>query len=70
MLSTKRIVSLISINRPPPLFLWRSCRTATHHGVLSSLVLLVGFVDIVAMEKSQQFSDFATDSVRFPLHQS
>ena len=41
MLSTKGMVSLISISRPPPLFLWRSSRTAAHHGVLSGLVLLV-----------------------------
>ena len=58
VLSTKGIVSLISISRPPPLFLWRSCRTAAHPGVLSGLVLLVSF------------SYFSADSVRIPLHQS
>ena len=30
----------------------------------------IGNVDIVAVEESQQFSDFAADSVRDPLHQS
>ena len=29
-----------------------------------------GNVDIVAVEESQQFSDFAADSVRVPLRQS
>ena len=77
MLSMKGIVSLISISRPPPLSLWRSSRTAAHPGVLSGLVLLVsfGFLDsgnvyIVAVEESQQFSDFSADSVHVPLRQS
>ena len=48
MLSTKGIVSLISISRPPPLLLWRSSRTVAHHGVLSSLVLLVSLVSWIA----------------------
>ena len=52
-------VLLTSISRPPPLFLWRSRRSAAHPGVFSGLVLLVSlFVDIVAVEESQQFSDF------------
>ena len=34
MLSTKGIVSLISISRSPPLFLWRSSRTAVHHIII------------------------------------
>ena len=50
MLSTKGIVSLPSISRPPPLFLLRSSRTAAYPGVLC------GNVDIVAVEESQQFS--------------
>ena len=50
MLSTKAVVSLISISRPPPLFLWRSSRTAANPGVLGGLVLLVSMVSwIVAM---------------------
>ena len=65
---------MISISRRPPLFLWRSSLTAAHTDVFSGLVLVVslvsGNVDIVAVEESQQFSDFATDSVRVPLHQS
>ena len=48
VLSTKGIVSLISISRPPPLFLWRSSRTAAHPGVFSSLVLLTSFVSRMA----------------------
>ena len=75
MLSSKGIVSLINISRPPPLFLWRSSHTADHPGVFNGLVLLINFgffqsgnVDIVAVEESQQFSDFSADSVRVPLH--
>ena len=48
MLSTKGIVSLISISRPPPLFLWRSSRTAAHPGVLGGLDLLVSLVSWIA----------------------
>ena len=33
MLSTKGIVSLISISRPPPSFLWRSSRSGAYHVV-------------------------------------
>ena len=44
MLSSKEIVSLISISTPPPLILWRSYRTATHPVVLCELVLLVSLV--------------------------
>ena len=75
MLSTNGTVSLININKPTSLFFWRSSRTAAHPGVFSGLVFLVGFldsgnVDIVVVEESQQFSEFAADSVRVPLHQS
>ena len=76
MLPTKGILSLISISRPPPLFLRRSSRTAAHPGILGGLVLLVslffldsGNVDIVSVEESQQFSYFSADSDRVPLHQ-
>ena len=44
MLSTKGIVSLINISRPPPLFLRRSSRTVALPGVLCGLVLLVSLV--------------------------
>ena len=44
MLSTKGIVSLNSINRSPPLLLWRSSRTTAHPGVFGSIVLLVNLV--------------------------
>ena len=44
MLSMKGIVSLISISRPPPLFLWRSSCTAAYPGVVNGLVLLVCLV--------------------------
>ena len=48
MLSTKGIVSLISISSPPPLFLWRSSRTAAHPGVLGGLGLLVSLASWMA----------------------
>ena len=48
MLSTKGIMSLISISRPPPLFLWWSSHTAVHPGILSGLVLLVSLVSRIA----------------------
>ena len=48
MLSTKRIVSLINISRPSPLYLWRSSRTAAHPGVFSGIVLLVSLVSLMA----------------------
>ena len=64
MLSTKGIVSLISISRLPPLFLWRSCRTATHPGVNCGLVSLVSLVSwIAAMLLLRKVSS----SVIFPL---
>ena len=69
MLSTKEIMSLISISRPPPLFLWRSSRTRAHPGIFSGLVLDSGNVDIVAEDESKQFSDSSADSVGVPLHQ-
>ena len=77
MLSTKRIISLISISRPPPLFLWRSSRTAAHFGVFSGVCLVgqLGFldsgnVDFVVVEECQQLFGFADDSIGVPLRQS
>ena len=49
MLSTKGIVSLISIRRPPPLFLWRSSRTAAHPGVFNGLALMVRIAAILIL---------------------
>ena len=57
MLSTKGIVSLISISRPPPMFLWRpSC--SCPFGRLQRLCIVhqLGFLDsgnddIVAVEE-------------------
>ena len=50
MLSTKGLVSLISISRPTPLFLLRSSRTSAYPDALCGLVLLVSLVSwIVAM---------------------
>ena len=46
--STKGIVSLISISRPPSLSLWRSSRTAAHPDVISSLILLVSLASWIA----------------------
>ena len=37
-------MSLISISRPPPLFLWLTSHTAAHPGVVSGLDLLVSSV--------------------------
>ena len=76
MLSTKWIVSLISISREGfvpvevkshSCLSWRSKRLnfVGQLGFFDS-----GNVDIVAMEKSQQFSYFSVESVRVPLHQS
>ena len=48
MLSTKGIVSLNSIIRPPPLFMWRSSRTAARPDVFSGLVLMVSMVSWIA----------------------
>ena len=48
MLSTKGIGSLISISRPPSLFLLWSSRTAAHPGVLCGLVWLVRLVSWLA----------------------
>ena len=48
VLSTKEIGSLISISRSPPLFLWRSSRTAAPPGVFSGLVLLVSLASWIA----------------------
>ena len=48
MLSTKEIVSLNSITRPPHLFLWRASGTAAHPGVISGLVLLVSLFSWIA----------------------
>ena len=76
MLLTKAIVYMIIIDRSPPSFLWWLSRTAANPVVFSDLVLLVSFfldsgnVDIGAVEKSQQISNFSDDSVRVPLRQS
>ena len=48
MLSTKGVMSLISISRLPPLFLWWSSCTAAHPSVFSGLVLLVSLVSWIA----------------------
>ena len=48
MLSTKGIVALIRISRPPPLFLRRLSLTAANPGVLSGLVMLVSLVSWIA----------------------
>ena len=48
VLSTKGIVSLISVSRPSPLFMWRSSRTAANLGVLCGSDLLVSLVSWIA----------------------
>ena len=57
MLSTKGIVSLISISRPPPLFLWR----------LSGLVLLVSLASWIAAMLTLLLWRKVSSSVIFPL---
>ena len=68
MFSTKGIVSLISISRSPPLFFWRSSRTAVHHGVLSGLDLLVILVSWIAAMLTLLLWRKVSSSVIFPLY--
>ena len=67
MLSTKGIVSLISISSPPPLFLWRSSRTAAHLDILSGLVLLVILAFFIAAMFALLLWRKVSSSVIFPL---
>ena len=67
MLSTKGIVSLISISRPPPLFYWQSSRTAAHPGVSSGLDLLVTLVSWIAAMLTLLLWRNVSSSVIFPL---
>ena len=67
MLLTKGIVSLISINRPPPLFVLRSSRTATHPGVFSSIVLMVSTVSWIAAMLALLLWKNVSSSVILPL---
>ena len=67
MLSNKGIVSLISNSRPPPLFLWRSSRTAAHHGLLSSLDMLVSLVSWIAAMLILLLWSNVSSSVILPL---
>ena len=66
MLSTNGIVSLISISRPPPLFLWRSIRTIANPGVLSGLDLLVRLVSWIAAMLTLLLWGKVISSVIFP----
>ena len=67
MLSTKGIVSLISISKPPPLFLWRSSRAAAHPDVFSGLVLLVSLASWLAAMLTLLLWRKVSSSVIFPL---
>ena len=67
MLKTKGIVYLISINRPPHLFYWRSSRTAAHPGDLSGLDLLVSLVSLIAAMLTLLLWRKVSSSVIFPL---
>ena len=67
MLSTKGIVTLISISRPQPLFLWRSSRTAAHPVVLSGLDMLVSLVSWIAAMLTLLPWRKVSKSVFFPL---
>ena len=67
MLSTKGIVSLISISRPPPLFLWRSSRTAANPDIISGLDLLVSFVSWIEAILTLFLWRKVSSSVIYPL---
>ena len=67
MLSTKGIVSLISISRPPHLYLCRSSSTAAHPGVLCGLVLLVSLVSWIAAMLTLLLLRKVSSSVISPL---
>ena len=67
MLLTKAVVPLISISRPPPLFLWPSSRTAANPGVLSGLVLLVSLVSWIAAMLTLLLLRKVSSSVILPL---
>ena len=67
MLSTKVIVSSISISRSPPLFLSRSCGTSTHPGVLCGLDLLVSLVSWIAAMLTLLLWRKVSSSLIFPL---
>ena len=71
MLSTKGIVSLIliSISRPPPLFLWRSSCAAVDAGVFSGLALLVSLVSLIEEMLTLLLWRKVSSSVIFPLIQ-
>ena len=60
-------VSLISICRPPPLFMWRSSRTPAHPGVFSGLVLFVSLVSWIAAMLTLLLWRKVSSSVIFPL---
>ena len=60
-------MSLISISRPLPLFLFRSSRTAVHPGVFSGLVLLVSLVLWIAAMLTLLLWRKVSSSVIFPL---
>ena len=66
-MSTRGIVSLISISRPMPLFLWRLSRTAAHHGVFSGLDLLVSLVSWIAAMLTLSMWRKVSSSVILPL---
>ena len=73
MLSTKGIVSLISIGRPLTLFLWRSSRTAAHPDVLSGLDLLVSLVSwttamLTLFMWRKLSSSVIFPQIQFPVH--
>ena len=55
------------ISMPPPLFLWRSSRTADHPDVFSGLVLLVSLVSWIAAMLTLLLWRKVSSSVIFPL---
>ena len=58
---------MISISRRPPLFFWRSSRTAAHPVVLSGLDLLVSLVSWIAAMLTLLLWRKVSSSVIFPL---
>ena len=67
MLSTKGIMSFIIISRQPPLFLWRSSRSAAHSIVYSGLVLLVSLVSWIEAMLTLLLWRKVSSSVILPL---
>ena len=58
---------MISISRPPILFLRRSSRSAAHPGVISGIVLLIGLASWIAVMLTLLLWKNISSSVILPL---